>query len=869
MDPKTLLQAHRTNAIATQAQAEAIAVLIRQIPGNIMRRLAQGEWINATVRSSESSQKITLEIEGQRHTVTQTSRPLPPDNQQWLLRLPPSAEISKTMPQPSLQASSMNVHSTVDVSTTQPEASVVRDVVIQLLTARQATSMGYVAASPAQVGAISTSQATVQTATSIADQRVDGALVRAELLNNTRLPAVVVQQMRQVISGRPVVASLPSASGAANSTSTTLLPDSFSAGLLSAGSLSNRSLHVKSASQSSNSAIPSTATSSSSLSPSLSSSLAPSASIFASSMNDASIRSVAPSQGRTIPSATSSITPTIQTNVSTLPSTGVSTVFSLPLMASSAALYSASTQAISIQPGVALLSGPSIAQTASLFSPSLAAPSPSVLLPPAGSLAASPAGATPSAVGSLAAAPAGATPSAVGSLAASPAGATTPSAMGSLAASPAGATPSAMGSLTASPAGATPSAMGSLTASPAGATPSAVGSLAASPAGAIPSAMGSLAASPAGATLSTHMLYGMPRSPSGAPKSLSAALTQQNIAAQSNPITRTSPHQTMSKASGLTKYHISQYQRQLNHSQTVQASVSSALSMRSLSLGQSLALQVYPLAKLPQSLSAHAVMGKTQGVDAQGRTLVSTERGQFALSLPKPLMPNLPIALVEQEFALPATNTHRFVALEKLFQVLPVEEARSVVQSMPKTNTTMATGLLFFLLNLRLNGGLQGWLGTALFQQVNRVAPRAAVAAADDEMKAASPTRVSVDAPGSWQSMIMPLQLQGEVIKLTLYWRERQKNKQDQERNIFAIEGYHHHMGRFRLDGQFMHKRLTIHVSSDRFLPAAMSNTVQDIFSQQLSRFNLVGHIQFLRLGNRTLWMDTSGQASEQRGIAV
>ena len=266
--------------------------------------------------------------------------------------------------------------------------------------------------------------------------------------------------------------------------------------------------------------------------------------------------------------------------------------------------------------------------------------------------------------------------------------------------------------------------------------------------------------------------------------------------------------------------------------------------------GQHLRLQIYDPRTTPQNAHLTATV---IGTDKAGGTIVATSRGQMALGLARPLPLNTELLLTEPAAFHPIVAQSRFTALESLLGSSGVlqKTAQSVI---PRPDTKIRASMLFFLHALRQPAGLQ-----SLFQNISPAELRQSsfFAAAEEEMTKAQPAPLPADP--SWLHYNLPLQVADEIIKLFVYWRQGGGESQEQkptDKGLFAIEGHHREVGRFRLDGQFLRPRFSLQWASDRAFGSEMENTLTRVFYQHSELYTLEGSIQFLLLGDRHLWMD-------------
>ena len=269
--------------------------------------------------------------------------------------------------------------------------------------------------------------------------------------------------------------------------------------------------------------------------------------------------------------------------------------------------------------------------------------------------------------------------------------------------------------------------------------------------------------------------------------------------------------------------------------------------------GQNIQLQVYDPRLARQN--APQIQGTAVGTDQGGRTILNTVKGQIAVQFPSPIPKGAEVIFIEPAVVHSATGKLRFSALESLLASSSSLAVDVIRAGLPKPGPQMSHAMLFFLMALRQNSGVRSWWGGAIQQEMQLSAEK--LSAVEEEFHYAQPAPIQSDA--SWQSYSLPLQVGGEIVKLLFYWRGHQQHAddtEDSEKNIFAIEGYHHDIGRFRLDGQFLHRQLNVQWASDRPLDSTREKALIALYYQQSELYGMNGQIQFQLLGDRTLWMD-------------
>ena len=229
--------------------------------------------------------------------------------------------------------------------------------------------------------------------------------------------------------------------------------------------------------------------------------------------------------------------------------------------------------------------------------------------------------------------------------------------------------------------------------------------------------------------------------------------------------------------------------------------------------GQTIQLQIYDPRLAPKN--AAQIQGMVTGSDTVGRTIIATQKGQIAVSLPRPISVGAEIAFTEPASVHSTAGRLRFGAIESLLSGVSGSAAQTIKAGLPQPNALMPHSMLFFLVALRQNSGLQSWWGSGLQQEVRLNVDQ--LNAAEEEFKQAQPAPLQADP--NWQSYSLPLQVGDDLVKLLFYWRGGHGSSEDGEnsdKNIFAIEGYQHDIGRFRLDGQFLGRQLNLQWASDR-----------------------------------------------------
>ena len=272
--------------------------------------------------------------------------------------------------------------------------------------------------------------------------------------------------------------------------------------------------------------------------------------------------------------------------------------------------------------------------------------------------------------------------------------------------------------------------------------------------------------------------------------------------------------------------------------------------------GQSIQLHIHDPRLAPRNIPQ--IQGTVVLSDQTGKTVLNTAKGQIALQLPRAIPQGVEVILSEPASVHSAAGRLRFHALETLLSATSAPIANMVKAGLPQPNAHMSHTMLFFLLALRQNSTLQSWWGSSIQQEMQPGAEK--LNAAEEEFQQAAPAPLATDS--SWQSYSLPLQVGEEVVKLLFYWRGGRQKEEDSENadtNIFAVEGYHHDIGRFRLDGQFLHRQLNLQWASDRPLNPEVERGLMRLYQQHSERYNISGQFQFQLLGDRHLWMDGDG----------
>ncbi len=276
--------------------------------------------------------------------------------------------------------------------------------------------------------------------------------------------------------------------------------------------------------------------------------------------------------------------------------------------------------------------------------------------------------------------------------------------------------------------------------------------------------------------------------------------------------------------------------------------------------GQTVQLQVYDPRLAPRNTPQ--IQGTAIATDQTGRTILTTPKGQVAVALPRPIPVGTEVMLAEPASVHSASGRLRFGAMESLLVGASSPAMQAVKAGLPQPNAQMSHAMLFFLVALRQNSGLQSWWGNRI-QQAMRLNPDS-LNAAEEEFQQAQPAVVQADT--AWQSYSLPLQVGDEIVKLLFYWRGSKESSDDadnSDKNIFAVEGYHHDIGRFRLDGQFLRRQLNIQWASDRALEAKSEQGLIALYHQYSELYKITGQIQFQLLGDRRLWMDTDADTEQ------
>ena len=270
--------------------------------------------------------------------------------------------------------------------------------------------------------------------------------------------------------------------------------------------------------------------------------------------------------------------------------------------------------------------------------------------------------------------------------------------------------------------------------------------------------------------------------------------------------------------------------------------------------GQTIQLQIYDPRLAPKN--AAQIQGTVTGSDSAGRTIIATQKGQIAVPLPRPIPVGAEITFTEPASVHSTAGRLRFGAMESLLAGVSGSAAQTIKAGLPQPNALMPQSMLFFLVALRQNSGLQSWWGSGVQQEMRLNADQ--LNAAEEEFQQAQPAPLQADS--SWQSYSLPLQVGDDLVKLLFYWRGDHGSSDDSDnsdKNIFAIEGYQHDIGRFRLDGQFLGRQLNLQWASDRPLEPKVEQGLTELYHQHAELYNISGQIQFQLLGERRLWMDT------------
>lgn len=102
--------------------------------------------------------------------------------------------------------------------------------------------------------------------------------------------------------------------------------------------------------------------------------------------------------------------------------------------------------------------------------------------------------------------------------------------------------------------------------------------------------------------------------------------------------------------------------------------------------------------------------------------------------------------------------------------------ARPLIPSV-QNGATLATNIMLFMAAARL-GDIGALMNDRVIETLRRAGKGGTIDAARD---AVAKSRPSETATGEWRSMVFPMQFEGPIIPITLYWRRARDENQDTE----------------------------------------------------------------------------------------
>ncbi len=191
--------------------------------------------------------------------------------------------------------------------------------------------------------------------------------------------------------------------------------------------------------------------------------------------------------------------------------------------------------------------------------------------------------------------------------------------------------------------------------------------------------------------------------------------------------------------------------------------------------------------------------------------------------------------------------------------------ASKIMSRVPTAGAALGSNMLFLLSALN-TGQLNGWLGRATVDQMQREGHRDLVGKLDQDLAQAG--RISEAAGGEWRTLILPFLDDQQIRQLRLFIRRDQEdgegNGQEQsgaDTTRFVLEIELTKMGDLQLDGLIRSKLFDLILRTRRPFSQSMRDEIIRIFSESNHSLGLAGQIVFEASG------DWRSKAVESAGL--
>jgi len=172
--------------------------------------------------------------------------------------------------------------------------------------------------------------------------------------------------------------------------------------------------------------------------------------------------------------------------------------------------------------------------------------------------------------------------------------------------------------------------------------------------------------------------------------------------------------------------------------------------------------------------------------------------------------------------------------------------ARQLLAALPRPDTTLAGGMLFFLSALR-GGDIRGWLGGGVERALLRLRPGLAGRIGDD-FRALS--RAADDPAGDWRSVPVPLLTGDGIDQVRVHLRNQGADDTEDPEKVksrFIVDLSLTKIGRLQLDGLVKegNRRLDLIVRTDHPITREMRDDIRRIFRDANEITGISGGVTF------------------------